>query len=113
MNSKKEVEIIVSALVMQLENLLADKLNSVILYGSYARGDYEEYSDIDVMILLDVPQEQVKIYRKVIYAKVSDFEWEHDLLISPVIQSIEVFLKYKNVSGFYKNILTEGVQISA
>lgn len=27
----------------------------VLLYGSYARGDYNEKSDVDIMILVDMP----------------------------------------------------------
>ena len=99
MKTKKEVENIVSTLALQIRAVLGDNLNSVILFGSYARGDYEEYSDVDVMVLLDVPKEQVNLYRKTIYGKASELEWEHDMLISPVIQSSETFYKYKNASG--------------
>lgn len=35
-----------------LVEIYGDKLKAVYLYGSYARGDYREGSDIDVMILL-------------------------------------------------------------
>ena len=36
--------------------IFADKLNSVILYGSYARGDNDSESDIDLMLrLFDSP----------------------------------------------------------
>lgn len=33
----------------------------VILFGSCARGDYALDSDIDVMVLLDVPQEAISV----------------------------------------------------
>ena len=32
----------------------------VILYGSYARGDYRDDSDIDIMILLDLSDMDIK-----------------------------------------------------
>jgi len=31
---------------------LGDKLDRVILYGSYARGDYNANSDVDIMVLV-------------------------------------------------------------
>ena len=31
-----------------LKKLLGNSLDSVIIYGSYARGDYSELSDIDI-----------------------------------------------------------------
>ena len=37
--------------------LLGNSLDSVILYGSYARGDYSEFSDIDVMLLVSLTED--------------------------------------------------------
>ena len=113
MQTKKEVEQIVSTLATKVKDLLKDKLSAVILYGSYARGDYEDYSDIDVMILVDVPKEQVYTYREAIFDISFELGWEHQIQISPVIESTEVFIKYKDASGFFSNVSTEGVRISA
>ncbi len=35
-----------------LVRFYGDRLKGVYLYGSYARGDYRQGSDVDVMILL-------------------------------------------------------------
>ena len=37
-----------------LKGIYGNHLKVVILYGSYARGDYRADSDIDIMILLDL-----------------------------------------------------------
>jgi len=34
-----------------LQKILGNRLCKIILYGSYARGDYKEYSDLDIMVL--------------------------------------------------------------
>ena len=34
-----------------------------MLYGSYARGDYTSESDVDIMILLDLSDMEIKNYR--------------------------------------------------
>lgn len=55
---------------MTIKTLLADylaeiqkiyglHLKSVILYGSYARGDYTPESDVDIMILVDLPDDEL------------------------------------------------------
>ena len=36
-----------------LAGVYGERLKAVYLFGSYARGDYEENSDLDVMIVLD------------------------------------------------------------
>ena len=46
-----------------LQKIYGKHLKSVILYGSYARGDYREDSDIDIMILLDLSDIDIKQYR--------------------------------------------------
>lgn len=54
----QEIDSKVMSILSELSNLaknsFGDKLTAVILYGSYARGDYDEYSDVDVMIIADI-----------------------------------------------------------
>jgi hypothetical protein len=65
------------------------------------------------MVLVDAPQEQVVSLRDSIRNIAFDLEWENHMMLSTVIESSEVFYKYKDASGFFKNVLTEGVRISA
>jgi predicted nucleotidyltransferase len=66
-----------------LIRIYGDRLKAVYLYGSYARGDYREGSDVDVMILL-------KNYRnywneqKKISQMASDISLEYDITVSCV-----------------------------
>jgi predicted nucleotidyltransferase len=50
--SRKDIEDILSELKKELERIYRDRLTSVILYGSYARGVAVEDSDIDVVVVL-------------------------------------------------------------
>ena len=43
-----------------VRKILGNSLDSVIVYGSYARGDYSEFSDIDVMLLVSLGEEGIK-----------------------------------------------------
>ena len=40
--------------VSNVRAIYGSHLRQIILYGSYARGDYNSDSDVDVMILLDL-----------------------------------------------------------
>lgn len=46
------------------KSVFGNNLQSMILYGSYARGDYSEDSDIDIMIIADVNREDLFKYKK-------------------------------------------------
>ncbi|MBI2434669.1 MAG: nucleotidyltransferase domain-containing protein [Candidatus Hydrogenedentes bacterium] len=52
-----------------------------IVFGSRARGDFEEYSDLDVMIVLDDLTDEIR-------ARISHISWElgfeRNVIISPV-----------------------------
>ena len=54
---------LVSQYVEVLCKIYGKHLKTVILYGSYARGDYTKDSDIDIMVLLDLSDIDIKKYR--------------------------------------------------
>ena len=70
--NKKELNELLQAFVANLRSLLGDHLNDVILYGSYARDEATEGSDIDLMILIDLSEEDLNKYDD----RISDFSTE-------------------------------------
>ena len=49
----KRIEELLRAYRGELETATGYRVKKVILYGSYARGDFRPDSDIDVMVLVD------------------------------------------------------------
>jgi len=92
---------------------LGDKLEKVVLFGSYARGDYDEDSDVNFFILANVPQEEANKWRGEIRKKLPGIDLEYDLLISLHVTGTEIFYKFRDVLPFYSNIAQEGVEIVA
>jgi len=91
------------------KELFGDKLKNVILYGSYARGDFDEESDIDVMVLVDLSPEELANYRWDMSCFGSDLDLKYDVIVSIKLQSLELFEKWKGVLPYYKNVVKEGV----
>lgn len=60
----EQISIITNEIVDEVIQLLQDKVYKIVLYGSYARGDFTKESDIDILILLDCDKEQVLQFRK-------------------------------------------------
>ena len=49
----KRVQHILDETRIVLQNIYADRLKEIVLFGSYARGDYSNESDIDLLVVLD------------------------------------------------------------
>lgn len=94
-----------------LREIYGKHLKTVILYGSYARGDYREDSDIDIMILLDISDIDIKNYRHALSGLTYDFNMDYELDIKPIAKSEEHFNKWSEVYPFYSVIRKEGVKL--
>ena len=96
----------------EVKRIYGNKLQIALLYGSCARGDYEEDSDIDILLLLNVPSEKLAEERKKIFAVADRLDLESEVVLAPVLQSYEVFENYLSVSPYYQNVQREGVKIA-
>jgi len=113
MCDKLTLQTILSSVTQQAQALFGSTLKNVILFGSYARGDYDAESDIDIMILVDMPAEKLAIYRKAIIVRLTDLDLEYGVFTSVKLQDLPTFEKWKDTLPFYQKVLSEGVQISA
>jgi predicted nucleotidyltransferase len=80
---------------------------TLILYGSYARGDYREDSDIDLLVLVDkekVTREDEKRIKYPLY----DIEFETSTIISPMVFSRKDWESRHRITPFYENVVREG-----
>jgi predicted nucleotidyltransferase len=111
MTEKKIMEV-VQKFADEAKKIYGSKLQKIILYGSCARGDFEADSDIDILILLDVPQERINEERNQIFDVADKLDLDYDVVLAPVFQNYKQYEKYILVSGFYQNVEREGVKIA-
>ncbi len=105
----KNVNIEIQKFIDEIKKILGERLKKVILYGSYARGDYNKKSDVDIMILTDLSFEEIEDYRDKISDIAYDIELNTGIILSPVIKNIEKYNSRINFVPFYKNVEKEGV----
>ena len=102
---------IINDFIKQIKEILGNRLKRVILYGSYARGDYNKSSDVDIMILTDLDDEEIEEYRDKISDVAFNIELEKEISISPIVKNIDKYNARVNVIPFYMNIQKEGVEL--
>ncbi len=82
------------------------RLHSLVLYGSYARGDFREGSDIDILVVLDSIESEMNEIDNLTGIKTDlALEYEQCLSTNPVSRE-----KYENSNfSFYQNVRQEGI----
>ncbi|MDR1835561.1 MAG: nucleotidyltransferase domain-containing protein [Fusobacteriaceae bacterium] len=83
----------------------SESVDAIYLYGSYARGDNHNESDIDIMVLVDA---NTVVIQKGISDLASDACLFSGHFFSPVITDKDVFAKWVPYLPFYSNVLKEG-----
>ena len=91
MCTKSELKIVLQEVENASKQLYGDKLNKIILYGSYARGDNTEESDIDIMIILDGDIDDVKKMRSLTAEMASNISIEQEVFLSIVLRDKKHF----------------------
>ena len=113
MCSQAVLNIITNRVVQAAKVSLGDKLDKVILYGSYARGDFDDESDIDIMILAEIQPENRGRERMKIRKFLGYIELELDLVVSLNVTDCKTFDTFLKVEPFYQNVMRDGVILSA
>lgn len=82
--------------------------SSLILFGSYARGDNTKSSDIDLLILID--KDKISYFdEKRIKYPLYDLEFETGMIISPIVFSRKDWETRHSITPFYNNVKREGI----
>ena len=89
-----------------------DKLEGVILYGSYARGDFDSESDIDIMIIADIEADEISSVSSTIRKLCGELLYEYGIVVSVCIQDSRTYHRFVNTLPFFMNVAKEGVRVA-
>ena len=107
----KGVNTITNEVIIAVKDIFGEKLNNVILFGSYACGDFDNDSDVDIFVLADIPQEETNQWNNRIDDLLSDLWLNHDLLVCVHLTSKSKFDRYYSVLPYYQNVIKEGIEL--
>ena len=86
------------------KKIMNEHIKQIVLFGSVARGDDNEYSDIDILILTD----NEEIIEDEISDEVMDILLYKEENVSTHIMDMDYYNKTKNFS-FLKNVYEDGI----
>jgi len=113
MCTQTQLNKITSEVSQGVQGVLGDRLRNIILYGSYARGDYNDHSDVDIMVLADVSDIERPTFLKGVDKISSNISLENDITVSISLKDKRFFDTHISVLPFYRNVETEGVEVYA
>jgi uncharacterized protein len=87
--------------------IATDPQATIVLYGSMARGDYNESSDIDILILLNQDNVTWADEKRVAFP-LYDIEFDTGTIISPLVLSKSEWETRHRITPFYNNVVKEG-----
>ena len=92
-----------------LSKIYGSRLERVVLYGSYARGEQGTESDVDIAVIIKGNDDEITHNQMV--DVVVEYELDLALTLSVVPVEYDNYMEWKNVLPFYKNMTKEGIVI--
>lgn len=108
---KSEMDKIISEYVEEIKKILADDFERAVIYGSYARGEYNSESDIDIAIFTPRKAEEFYLLINQIAEITFEYNVQNDIIFSPVFQNTLDFQRMLKVMPYFQNIQREGIAI--
>lgn len=109
MHNDQSLKLLTGEIVTATLELFPESVYQILLYGSYARGDFTAESDIDLMVLLNCTKEEANAYRKKANKMASRLSLKHDIEVSLLLRDRQTFESGQEVLPFYQNIINEGI----
>ncbi len=106
-------ENMLAELVNELCKVYNDKLKTVILYGSVARGTATDESDIDIMVLVNGSDREMRAFEDKLSDVSTDISLKYFKVFSIIDVSYQEFTAWMKVSPFYRSVSEEGVVLYA
>ena len=109
----ENIKKMLAELAESLQHIYGNKLKTVVLYGSVARGTQTVDSDIDILILIDGNNDELRQYDDKLSDISTDLSLKYLKVLSVVDISYQEYEDWRNLSPFYKNVSEEGIILYA
>jgi predicted nucleotidyltransferase len=107
----EKIKKLLNDLEIKLSEVFKNNLKKIILFGSYAKGNYNNESDIDIMVLLT--ETDLNKYDDVIADIVIELIGKYSIYPSILIENEHQFYKNIQIEALFKNVENEGIELYA
>ena len=94
-----------------IRDFMEKDLVKMILYGSCARGDFKEYSDVDIALLTKGSRTDSWKYNDKIDEVATELALKYFAIVNFVLLPYNEFEEKKSWYGYFKNIDKEGIKL--
>ncbi len=106
LQSPVKLQLLLNQLRDYLKDTYQNKLDQIILFGSQARGDVHKDSDVDILIILNIPFNDYQETQRISYY-ITDLCLENNILITCFFTSNDLWKTDDN--ALFRNIKKEGI----
>lgn len=111
MCTENQVNNISKQISQSYRSVYGDSIVAIYLYGSYARGNYTDESDIDITAIVKGNRTDLQEKLKQVWDISADIGLENDIVVSPTVIPYAEYEEYKEILPYYMNIQKEGKRI--
>lgn len=111
MCTENQVNNISKQISQSYRSVYGDSIVAIYLYGSYARGNYTDESDIDITAIVKGNRTDLQEKLKLVWDISADIGLENDVVVSPTVIPYAEYEEYKEILPYYMNIQKEGKRI--
>lgn len=86
--------------LQEIRKIYGTHLKKVILYGSDARGDYNDQSEVDIMLLVDLTAAEMDAYADQLSELGFEYNVDYDIWMMPVVKTNSILKNGRRLIHF-------------